>query len=257
VRFDRPGDGDAAVPARADAAEPSGDAAQPSGDAAGRSQAGQQAEQNVETREEGFDAYRAKVDADYRAYAIDQGCARVERIEQSVLTPAMRRIEAEDPDRHLAGLDHRLKGKDRLAEKVENYLKSNAEMTTDQAFTKVKDAIRYTFQYSEHRYTEGVLTDIERLKGRFEVVDVRNSWPDAEYKGVNSRWRVSENGQVFEVQFHTAASLAAKEVTHWAYEKIRSPETSKEQRNDLQEYQRQVAAEIRIPPNADEIPNYP
>ena len=29
-----------------------------------------------------------------------------------------RRIEAEDPDRHLVGLENRLKGKDRLSEKV-------------------------------------------------------------------------------------------------------------------------------------------
>jgi hypothetical protein len=212
---------------------------------------------SAEDRTDGALEHRVKVDAAYRAYAIEQGCARVEQIEASVVTPAMRRIEAEDPDRHLAGLEHRLKGKDRLTEKVEDYLKSNAEMSTNQAFTKVKDAIRYTFQYSEDRYTEGVLTDVERLKDQFEVVDVRNSWSDAEYKGVNSRWRVSENGQVFEVQFHTAASLQAKEVTHWAYEKIRSPETSKQQRNDLQEYQRRVAAGIPVPPNADEIPNYP
>jgi hypothetical protein len=212
---------------------------------------------SAEDRTDGALEHRVKVDAAYRAYAIEQGCARVEQIEASVVTPAMRRIEAEDPDRHLAGLEHRLKGKDRLTEKVEDYLKSNAEMSTNQAFAKVKDAIRYTFQYSEDRYTEGVLTDVERLKDQFEVVDVRNSWSDAEYKGVNSRWRVSENGQVFEVQFHTAASLQAKEVTHWAYEKIRSPETSKQQRNDLQEYQRRVAAGIPVPPNADEIPNYP
>jgi hypothetical protein len=212
---------------------------------------------SAEDRTDGALEHRVKVDAAYRAYAIEQGCARVEQIEASVVTPAMRRIEAEDPDRHLAGLEHRLKGKDRLTEKVEDYLKSNAEMSTNQAFTKVKDAVRYTFQYSEDRYTEGVLTDVERLKDQFEVVDVRNSWSDAEYKGVNSRWRVSENGQVFEVQFHTAASLQAKEVTHWAYEKIRSPETSKQQRNDLQEYQRRVAAGIPVPPNADEIPNYP
>jgi hypothetical protein len=212
---------------------------------------------SAEDRTDGALEHRVKVDAAYLAYAIEQGCARVEQIEASVVTPAMRRIEAEDPDRHLAGLEHRLKGKDRLTEKVEDYLKSNAEMSTNQAFTKVKDAVRYTFQYSEDRYTEGVLTDVERLKDQFEVVDVRNSWSDAEYKGVNSRWRVSENGQVFEVQFHTAASLQAKEVTHWAYEKIRSPETSKQQRNDLQEYQRRVAAGIPVPPNADEIPNYP
>ena len=45
-------------------------------------------------------SYRATVDAVDRAYAIDQGYARVQEIEEKTVTPAMRRIEAEDPDRH-------------------------------------------------------------------------------------------------------------------------------------------------------------
>jgi hypothetical protein len=211
----------------------------------------------AEIRVERALGYRAEVEAVYRAYAIDQGCARVERIERETVTPAMRRVEAEDPERHLAGLEHRLKGKDRLSEKVENYLKSNAELSTDQAFSKVKDAIRYTFQYDEQHYTDGVLNDVERLKSQFDLVDARNVWPEAEYKGVNSRWRVPTDGQVFEVQFHTEASLEAKEETHWAYEKIRSSETSKEERSELQDYQRRVSADIPVPPNVNEIPNYP
>jgi hypothetical protein len=201
--------------------------------------------------------YRATVENAYRAHAIDQGCARVEKIEETIVTPAMRRIEAEDPHRHLAGFDNRLKEKDRLAEKVLNYLKSNSELSADQALAKIKDSIRYTFQYAYDQYTEGVLTDIERLKGRFEVVDVRNTWDDAEYKGVNSRWRVPENGQLFEVQFHTQASLEAKESTHWAYEKIRNPDTPKEERSELQDFQRRVSAAIPVPRNVADIPDFP
>src|ERR1700749_397504 len=62
--------------------------------------------------------HRTTVDAVNRAYAIDQGYARVQEIEEKTVTPAMRRIEAEDPDRTLVGLEHRLKGKDRLSEKI-------------------------------------------------------------------------------------------------------------------------------------------
>ena len=62
--------------------------------------------------------HRATVDAAYRAYAIDQAYEKISEIERGTVTPAMRRIEAEDPDRHLAGLENRLKGKDRLSEKV-------------------------------------------------------------------------------------------------------------------------------------------
>jgi hypothetical protein len=163
--------------------------------------------------------YRAAVDAAYREYAIDQGCTRVREIEEHVVTPAMRRIEAEDPNRHLVGLDHRLKGEARLTEKVTNWLKADATLTYETAFGLVKDAIRYTFQYPDDRYADGVRADCERFKNQgFEPVDLKNSWSEPEYKGINSRWRAPESGQLFEVQFHTQASFKVKEETHSAYE---------------------------------------
>ncbi len=45
--------------------------------------------------------YRATVDAAYQAYAIDEGCARVRETEETITTPAMRRIESEDSIRYL------------------------------------------------------------------------------------------------------------------------------------------------------------
>src|SRR3984957_133286 len=64
------------------------------------------------------EAYRARVDAVFRAHAIDRAYDRVREIERNTVTPAMKRIEAEDPERRLAGLDHSLKGKDRLTQKI-------------------------------------------------------------------------------------------------------------------------------------------
>jgi hypothetical protein len=168
----------------------------------------------------------------------------------------MKRIEAEDPGRRLAGLENSLKGKDRLAEKVTSHVKSNPELSYDQACAKVKDAIRYTFVYNDDHYTEGVQADTERLANRFERVDLRNLWPSAEYKGINTRWRVPESPQVFEVQFHTHASYEAKQFTHGAYEKIRDPSTSGEEREKLQEFQRKVSADIPVPPDVGDIRDY-
>lgn len=51
--------------------------------------------------------------------------------------------------------------------------------------------------------------------------EFRNMRADAEYKGINSRWRVSEH-QMFEVQFHTEASFTAKQENHGAYERLRT-----------------------------------
>ena len=48
----------------------------------------------------------------------------------------------------------------------------------------------------------------------------RNSWGNLEYKGINTRW-VTQEGQRFEVQFHTPESFHAKQnITHEAYERI-------------------------------------
>ena len=42
----------------------------------------------------------------------------------------------------------------------------------------------------------------------------KNSWGSQEYKGINTRW-VTQEGQRFEVQFHTPESFHAKQnITH-------------------------------------------
>jgi hypothetical protein len=197
--------------------------------------------------------YRATVAAVDRAYAIDQGCARVQEIEEKIITPAMRRIEAKDPSRTLVGLEQRLKGRERLAEKISRAV-SERSRTPAQAFAETKDAIRYTLQYPDEKYVAGIAADVERLKAAgFEAVDSRNWWEHAEYKGINSWWRVPEENQLFEVQFHTPASYEAKQETHEAYERLRSLPPDHEDVYELHAYQREVTAKIPIPPGAPDI----
>jgi hypothetical protein len=202
-------------------------------------------------------AYRNEARAVYRAYAIDQGCAEVEKIETDRVTPAMLRIEAEDPDRHLVGFENRLKGKDRLAEKVEHWIAAQPTLQPEDAFRLAKDAIRYSFVYEEAKYTAGVHADCDRLRSAgFEPGDRQNSWADDQYKGINGRWREPGSGQLFEVQFHTENSYEAKQVTHASYERIRDPSTPPGEVRQLRAYQAEVCATIPIPPGATEIPDY-
>ena len=169
----------------------------------------------------------------------------------------MRRVEAEDPDRFLAGLENRLKGKDRLAEKVHVDVGKKGR-TVDQAISNVKDAIRYTFCYNEANYTEGVHADCNRLSADgFDLVERRNSWDKEQYKGINSRWLVPGCGQLFEVQFHTQASLDAKEETHWAYEKLRVGVPTPAEQRELEEFQTRITTRVPIPPGSRDIPDYP
>ncbi len=84
----------------------------------------------------------------------------------------------------------------------------------------------------------------------FELVELRNSWNGEEYKGINSRWLVPENGQLFEVQFHTQISFEAKQLTHPAYERLRIEATSKAERDELEAFQRRVDAYVPTPRGA-------
>jgi len=150
-----------------------------------------------------------------------------------------------------------LKGRDRIKEKVHDgiqFLKRSPE----EAVSHVRDAIRYTFQYQEARYTRGVLADIARLKDQgFELDKLKNSWSDDQYKGINSQWTDPDTGQRFEVQFHTRISFEAKQLTHGAYERLRSQQADSLEELVLEAFQKKVTAEVPVPLGAESIPDYP
>jgi hypothetical protein len=49
---------------------------------------------------------------------VEAACDLIADREREKITPALRAIETQDPDRHLIGFDDRLKGRDRIKEKV-------------------------------------------------------------------------------------------------------------------------------------------
>jgi hypothetical protein len=127
-------------------------------------------------------------------------------------------------------------------------------LSAQQAFADMKDAIRYTLQYPEDKYTTGVKADVYRLKDEgAEYIDSRNTWTSDQYKGINSWWREGTSGQLFEVQFHTQASFDAKQETHAAYERLRMLPDDIQEVRELRVYQREVNAKIPIPPGAPDI----
>ena len=187
---------------------------------------------------------------------VEAACDRIAEREREKISPAMRAIESQDPDRHLIGFDDRRKGRDRIKEKVYDNMQEFS-YSAEQAVSVVSDTIRYTFQYREARYTQGVWSDIERLKGEgFQLHQLKNSWSDEEYKGINSQWIEPATGQRFEVQFHTRISFQAKQLTHDAYERIRTEQADEFEKMVLKAFQRKVSAEVPIPPGAADIPDY-
>jgi hypothetical protein len=59
------------------------------------------------------------------------------------------------------------------------------------------------------------------------------------------------------VQFHTLISYEAKQLTHGAYEKIRTYQPDKFEQMVLEAFQKEVSADVPVPPGATDIPNYP
>jgi len=185
---------------------------------------------------------------------VDTRCERIAEVERTVISPAMREIEAADPSRELVGWEHRLKGADRIKDKVAKTLDEQPRLTKTEALADVPDCLRYTFCYNRDRYSEGVVADIGKLKNQgFEPLPVRNTWDGDHYKGLNTRWRDPATGVRMEVQFHTHESYEAKQVTHGIYERQRDPQTSPAELRELHHVQRELVSCIPIPPGALEI----
>jgi hypothetical protein len=216
----------------------------------------------VDTSEDDPGSWRADADRVLKPsdnQRIEAECDRIEVRENEKILPALRAIESQDPHRHLVGLEHHLKDRDRIKEKVCDTLKEHSELSPDQALSLVPDALRYTFQYEDARYTRGVYTDIARLQEQgFELNACKNFWSDDQYRGVNSQWIEPVSGQRFEVQFHTCISYEAKQLTHPAYERIRAEwnKPDKFEQMVLEAFQKKVTAEVPVPPGATDIPNY-
>jgi hypothetical protein len=188
---------------------------------------------------------------------IDGAYNHIKEREETEITPALRAIESQDPQRQLVGFECRLKGIDRLKEKVCDNMNA-LELPPDTAVALVSDAIRFTFQYEDTRYARGVYADMGRLQEQgFKLEILKNYWSDDQYKGINSQWTEPVTGQRFEVQFHTRISYEAKQLTHPAYERLRTLQADELEELVLEAFQKKITAEVPVPPGAADIPDYP
>jgi hypothetical protein len=157
----------------------------------------------------------------------------------------------------LAGFDRRIKGDDRLKEKVAEQAAAEPDKSSSAILRKIPDALRFTCCLEPDNYVRGYDDIKSRLEeSGHEMYQSTNYWADPEYKGINTRW-ITQQGQRFEVQFHTPESFHAKEVlTHKAYERIRDPTTSRPELRELHAFQRELSAWIQVPDGAADIPDF-
>ena len=189
-----------------------------------------------------------------------EAVAAIDRVREAEPAISADVLTVEQENRHggwLEGFGHRVKGEDRLKEKVAEQLKAEPCMMAGEVLREVPDAIRYTVCLEPGGYARGYYGIAEQLVNRgYEMYLSKNSWSCQEYKGINTRW-VTSGGQRFEVQFHTPESFHAKQyVTHDAYERIRNPTIPDRERRELRDFQREVSSAIQVPDGAAEIPDY-
>jgi hypothetical protein len=180
---------------------------------------------------------------------------RIRPIEEKV-NATLHEIKAEVPGCDLVGLKFSLKGEERFKEKVSDEVRAKPDRSIAEITERMPDVVRYTFQLNAERYVEGYwnLRHHLELSGS-ELLLTRNSWDSPDYKGVNTRW-YGPGGQVFEVQFHTPESYRAKQLTHTAYERLRTGIAPGAERPELEAFQQEVSASIPMPDGATGIPDY-
>lgn len=180
---------------------------------------------------------------------------RVSKAEPEV-TRTMKGVETEVPGARLVGLQYCLKGGERYKEKVATEVRLKPERSIAEILARVPDAIRYTFECGEDHYMDSYQDICGKLEERGnELLVRRNSWDDPDYKGVNTRW-LTTDGQTFEVQIHTADSFQAKQLTHVAYERLRTGVATGAERPELESFQQAVTSSIPVPRGVEAITDY-
>ena len=180
---------------------------------------------------------------------------RMREIEPRV-TDNLRAIESDVPGASMVGLEYRLKGDDRLKDKIAKENRDSPERDLREISEDIPDAIRYTYQFDADDYARGYHDVCSRLEeSGYTITHSANSWDSPDYKGINTRWRTPE-GQLFEVQFHTPESFAAKQQTHDLYEKIRNPKTPAIEVGRLEVAQREIVSRVPVPAGTDAIKTF-
>jgi uncharacterized protein YukE len=162
------------------------------------------------------------------------------------ISARMQEIERRVPSARLEGFEFRLKASDSLKRKFADQVE---RLGLAGAVSDIKDSVRYTVVVDEGDYVAQTNRVIDELSSAgFTPVKVSNSWrdPSRPYQGINTFWRDSKTGQVFELQLHTPASFDAKMATHEIYERVRIGAATAE---DL-ELERQIFGAVPIPDRA-------
>ncbi|MGA5650288.1 hypothetical protein [Streptomyces seoulensis] len=170
------------------------------------------------------------------------------------ITDTLQRTTGDVGQGRLIGLEYRLKGEESLKRKLATALLERPNATAEGLLHGIKDSVRYTIEFPASNYSQGVQRAVDSLRSQgFENVTFKDTWSSPGYKGINSTWKDPVSGQVFEVQFHTPESFAAKMDGHLLYEKERLPGVSANELDAIRTEQRELFGKVPVPHGVSSI----
>lgn len=172
------------------------------------------------------------------------------------VTPLLMQLAVE-AEGCLAGLDFRFKGMASLAAKLERKALEKG-MTQEEYAGNVTDVLRYTFCGSADTLVSQYAWFVRGLAmAGYCLFECTNTFGKAglPYWGINCLV-AAPDGYVFELQFHTEESLAAKERIHVLYEQARDPKCDPDHAVQLQREMIAITSAITLPADVDLIESF-
>lgn len=153
----------------------------------------------------------------------------------------------------LVGLENRLKSSYSIKRKIEAEVADG--FSKPLSLNKIRDAIRYTTVFKENDFVTRykAMQYLLAIEG-YKTIVVKNTWKnDSAYKGVNT-FIQNEDGDVFEMQYHTQQSFDVKNgLLHKLYEKFRDPKTPIHEKEKLLLEMRKLSSKIKVPEGVELI----
>ena len=155
------------------------------------------------------------------------------------------------------GLEHRLKQPTSIAGKIASDAKEK-NISYKEAANGIKDSIRYTSVSDTNDFVKNYNTIKIELNGKgYDEIRCKNYFESYRqgkvmHKAVQSTFK-DKNGNVFELQFQTPSSQAAKELKLPLYEERRKAGIDEIRARELESGMRYLANRVKDPKHIDQI----
>lgn len=174
------------------------------------------------------------------------------RVLGNIITHKLLELSEESNKLNLTGLEHSVKTASSIEGKIDRY---------GLDVKGLKDINRYTMLVDIKNFTKDVQNTIKNLKEEgYQIVACNNyfakPYPNTDYRGLHYNI-ISNEGCMFELQFHTPESYQAKTEGHKIYEQVRDVNNKETYKNpDLEKEIRKIHNTPKQPKNIEKIHSF-